>query len=264
VHHEKSAGKELSRLYILTRLGAALGPLLGGFIATLWGFKAAILTAFLLLILAIWPLIQTGEPLRPKGRFRLEGFSWRRYAASFRSYGAMAIERQVTLIIWPLFLGAFVFLKDTYAFVGFVSTVSIAVSLLAAHWFGKIVDSKRSRSLLRGSVLLTSINHLLRQFMRNIGSVSLVNISSDLSSTGVLMPMTKGIYMEADMAKDRVAYVTVLEMIISLVRFPFWLLVFIASVRFDSEAALIFSFILASVVALITATEKFKALDAPA
>ncbi len=256
----KSAGKGLSRLFILTRLAAALGPLLGGFIATIWGFQTAIAIAFALLVLAIWPLMQTGEPLRRNGHFNLSEFDWRRYLPSLRAFGAMALERQVVLIIWPLFLGVYVFVKDTYAFVGFVSTVSVSVSILAAHWFGKIVDGRKSRSLLRGSVLLTAVNHLLRQFMRNLGAVTLINISSDLSATGVLMPVTKGIYMEADTAKNRVVYVTVMEMFISLVRLPFWLLVFIMSAAFDPESALVFSFILASLVSLVTLTEKFQAL----
>src|SRR5690606_7263864 len=127
------------------------------------------------------------------------------------SYLWLGISRQVGLTIWPLFVAVFVFTDDVYAKIGLVTSISIAATLLVTRLYGKLIDRKAGRTLLNASAWFDAAIHLVRPHINTLGGVSLVNMTSEFAETGIILPYTKGLYDEADSARDRIAYITMME-----------------------------------------------------
>lgn len=260
VHSVKSGGTELSTMNILVRAAAAIGPFIGGLIATYFSINVTIILALLLVLFAIWPLMLTSEPIKRQTKLNLNDFSFRRYRRNVFSYVFEGISRQVGLVIWPLFISVFIFTDGVYAKVGFVTSLSIAASLLVARLYGKLIDRKAGKTLLNSSSLAVSGLHLIRPHIGSLGGVASVNLVSEFAETGVILPFTKGFYDEADGSKNRIAYIAMMESLISIFRMVFWLAIILIAINFGEKNALIASFYIASASALLIRTQKFAAL----
>lgn len=88
----------------------------------------------------------------------------------------------------------------------------------------------------------------------------MINMVSELADTGVILPFTKGLYDEADYAKDRIAYIAMMEAFLAAVRAVFWLLLAWAIMAFNEQQALTASFSVAAAAALLVAVQRFGAL----
>lgn len=260
IHSAKNSGSELSWMSIVSRTAAAIGPFVGGLIATFFSIGVTITIALVLVLLAIWPLMLTSEPTQQQKKLNLNSFDIRKYTRNMFAYSWMGISRQVSLSLWPLYISVFVFVDDVYAKVGFVTSISIVATLFVTRMYGKLIDKNNGRALLGGSAVVSSAVHLARPHVPTIGGVGLVNMTSEFAETGVLLPFTKGFYDEADSAKNRIAYIVMMESIIELARSVFWLVILMIAIQFDPKTALITSFYIASVGALLTTTQGFAAL----
>lgn len=261
VHSVKSGGSELSTMNILVRAAAAIGPFVGGLIATYFSINVTIMLALLLVLFAIWPLMLTAEPVKQQRKLDLNQFSFRRYRRNIISYIFEGISRQVGLVIWPLFISVFIFVDGVYAKVGFVTSLSIAASLVVTRLYGKLIDKKAGKTLLNTSAWAISGLHLVRPHIGTLGGVASVNLVSEFAETGIILPFTKGFYDEADSSNYRIAYITMMESIVSIMRAVFWLVLIIIAINFGDKTALLASFYIASASALVIMTQKFKALQ---
>lgn len=260
IHSIDNAGDELSIMNILVRTAAAAGPFIGGLVATLFSIEVTITMALVLVLLAIWPLMLTPEPIKRNRKYNVNGFSIRKNLRNVVSYSALGISRQVALIIWPLYIAVFIFDDDVYAKVGLVTSVSIAATLLVTRLYGRIIDNKAGKALLNATSIFTAVTHLLRPAIKSLGGVTLVNITTEVAETGVILPFTKGFYDEADTVKDRISYIAMMESIMDACRASFWLVLVWLVMTFGEEQAMIASFSIAAAAALLVAVQRFKAL----
>ena len=260
IHSIKKGGSELSIMNILVRSAAAAGPFVGGLVATIFSVGVTIGLALILVLLAIWPLMLSKETLRKQKKLDLKSFSFRDNLPNVSSYTSLVIARQVGLTIWPLYISIFIFTDDVYAKVGLVTSISIAVTLLVTRIYGKIIDSNSGRLLLNASSVFSSFIHLVRSSIGSLGGVAMINMTSELADTGTLLSFTKGFYDEADSAKDRIAYISIMEAGMEVSRAIFWLLITWAVILYGDKTALTSSFYAASAAALLVMTQKFKAL----
>ena len=260
VHSVKKGGSEISIMNILVRTAAATGPFVGGLVATVFSIEATIAMALGLVLLAIWPLMLTAEPVKKQRELDLKSFSIRDNLNNMSAYSLLAISRQVALLSWPLYISIFIFTDDVYAKVGLVTSVSIAVSILVTRAYGKLIDNDSGKTLLNSASVFASATHALRPVINSLGGVVLINMTSELAETGVLLPFTKGFYDEADSANNRIAYVSVMESAIAVTRASFWLVITWIIVTYGDKTGLAVSFYVASAAALLVMTQKFKAL----
>lgn len=223
IEDEDQAGKELSIMNVLVRIAASIGPLVGGVLATFYGVHIVLGLAIILVLLAVWPLMQSAEPVHKRRSFSLASLH---DTSQFRNSIALmgeAVARQSTLVVWPLFLSVFIFTDNVYAKVGFVTSLSIVTSLLATRYFGRLIDNAKSKLLLNGSVSLGAVINPLRAFVQNLGTVSLVNITTEFVDSAQILVFSKGLYGEAEASDDRIGYITVMEIYMAIIRSIFWL-----------------------------------------
>lgn len=256
----KDVGSELSHMYLLQKVASAIGPLLGGLLATIFGMHFVLGVSIILVLLAIWPLMLTHEPLRHRGGMSFKGVSLKREARNMVSYGAVGVGRQMAIGLWPLYIAVFIFTENTYGMVGLVTSAAVVSSILMAKMVGSLIDNNKGGLLLQYSVVFLTVIHGLRAMVSSLAGVLGLNIVGEFSETGVLLPLMKGFYARADNSKDRVAYVVLMETSIVLVRAVFWVLIAVLLVNLDQQLAIRVVFIFVALATPLTLVQNFGAL----
>lgn len=257
----KSVGSELSHMYMLQRVASAIGPLLGGLIATLFGVHIVIAISIVFVLLAIIPLMMTREPMRRRDSLNFNGISIKKEFRNIASFSATAIGRQLGLSIWPLYIAIFIFSENIYGLVGLVTSISVVASILMAKIIGNLIDNHRGGLLLRYSTFFLTIVHVSRAMITSLMGVIGTNILSEFGETGVLLPLMRGYYSRADSVKDRVAYVVMMESAIATTRALFWLFVMVLLMTLDAQTAFKVIFIVVALVTPLTVVQNFKTIS---
>jgi MFS family permease len=262
VKHSEHGGKELSYVTIMEKIGAVIGPLVGGFIATVFGPEYIFMASVVLLVGGLIPLFRTAEPVRINQHIDFKGFKidgrWRDYV----SYAGVGVENNLSIYLWPVFLGLFVLVGSTaYAKLGILASVSFLASVLAAQTIGRIIDHDKGRRLLRYSTVVNSIIHLCRPFASTYPVAFGLNILNDLVTPAYRMPFLKGMFDAADdLPGHRIVYLASMEMFGSLVKGTIcWLLVILAY-HLEPRLVMTIGFVIAAAVSILIMTENFKAL----
>lgn len=225
IKHKKHAGKELGFLWIFDRLGAALGPLIGGLLANFFDPRYAIVASILMLVASLIPLFATAEPVRVNQKITFKGLDLQKNSRNYVAHAAFELDNFASLAIWPLFVGAAIFTVDTYAKLGVAVSISTGVALAAAWTIGKLVDSNRSRLLYNTAVVSNAAIHGLRIFPTGLFGVVAVNIINDPVTAAFRMPYYKGLYDTADEQEGyRIAFITSVELVGSFAKGVYCLL----------------------------------------
>jgi MFS family permease len=263
VKHSKRGGTELGYVNIMERIGAVLGPVVGGTIATIFGPEYIFWVAIVLLIGGLLPLFRTAEPVRINQRLDFSSLKIDKHWRDFVSYAGIGIEHNMSLFLWPVYLGLFVIVGTAaYAKLGILASVSFLVSIFAARVIGQLIDEHKGRKLLRYSVVVNSLLHLTRPFVGSYPVAFGVNVANDIVTPGYRMPFFKGIFDAADdLPGQRIVYLASMELFGSLTKgINCWLLVILAY-YLEPMTVMVFGFTLAASVSLLAMTENFKALN---
>src|SRR5680860_273353 len=248
----KNVGSELSHMYMLQRIASAIGPLLGGLIATVFGVHIVIAISIIFVLLAIIPLMMTREPMRFRNSLNFSGIALGKESRNIVAFSAVAVGRQLGLSIWPLYIAIFIFSENIYGMVGLVTSISVIASILMAKMIGNLIDNHRGGLLLRYSTIFLIVIHALRVMVDSLMGVIGMNILSEFGETGVLLPLMKGYYARADKVKDRIAYVVMMESSIAFVRAMFWLFILMLLINFDHQMAFKITFIFTALITPLT------------
>lgn len=262
VKHSKHSGKEIGYATIMERVGAVMGPLVGGFIATVFGPHYIFLASVILLLVGLIPLFRTAEPVRTRQRLDFRGFRAADHWRDYVSYAGVGVERNLSIYMWPIYLGLFVLVGTTaYAKLGVMASASFLVSIFAARAIGQFIDRKKGRQLLRISAVASAVLHLVRPFAGNYPAAFGVNVLSDIAVPGYRIPYLKGMFDAADEQPGyRIVYLSSMEMFGSLIKGTIsWLLVLLAF-NFEPRPVMVAGFIGASFMSLLIVLERFKAL----
>lgn len=263
VKHSEHGGKELGYIIMMEKTGAVLGPLVGGFVATYFGPRYIFIIGIALLIFGLVPLFRTAEPVKLRQRLDFKGFKVRKHRRVFMSFVGVGIENNISVFVWPLFLGVFILTDaSAYAKLGVLTAVSFIVSIIASKAIGQTIDDRKGRVLLRYSAVANSLIHLVRPFVSTYPVAFGLNIINDIVTPGYRIPFFKGLFDSADEVPGyRIVYITSLEAFGSLVKAAIcWFLVVLAF-NLSAYATLTIGFGMAAVVSLLIMTERFKALD---
>jgi MFS family permease len=262
VKHPRHSGKEFGYITIMEKIGAVFGPLVGGVVATVFDPGYIFLLAIGLLLGGLLPLFRTAEPVRVKQRLDFRHFTIDGHGRDFLAAAGLGVENYVSLYLWPLFLGLFVLVGSTaYAKLGVLSSVSFAVSILAARVIGRLIDARKGRLLLRSGALANALLHLFRPFVSTFPIAFGVNLVNDAITPAYRMPYFKGLFNAADdLPGQRIAYITSIEIFGSLVKATMcWTLV-ILSLGLEPRVVLTVGFVGAAAVSLLITAERFRAL----
>ncbi len=219
VKHVEHAGKEIGYMQILERLTASLSPLLGGLIAFLIAPEVTMWFSAILFALASWPLLKTAEPVKTNQKLVFKGFPWQHSWRSIRAETAVGWDNFASITIWSLFLAVVVFAgsgDDIYLKVGAFASITVFTSFVAAYMFGRLIDQRRGRDLLRVATIGNALTHVFRAFATTPTSVAGINITNEIATTGYSMAFQRGIFDTADLSGRRIVYMFFIEVALNL------------------------------------------------
>lgn len=261
VNHSKHGGKELGWLYIFERAGFALGPVVGGLIASYISPELTIVVAVLVMLASLVPLFMTNEPVKLHQKIDFKGFKPRKYTANFTALAAFNIENVASTIMWPLLVGVFIFVEDTYAKLGGVIGLGMVISIFSARMFGKFIDNKKGLYLLQYGVTMDTVLHLIRPFITTGAGAVAVSTSNEPITLSYKMPLVKGWYDQADTVEGyRIVYLTWSEMITGFSKGIYCLSLFIACYFWDPLSVLRYNFFFIALIALVMLIQRFPAI----
>lgn len=215
VRHAAHTGKELGVMSQIEQTAKVLAPIIGGIIATLCGPAMAVGIASILFIMAAAPLFRTIEPVAVRSKIVYAGFPWRLTWRSFVTSAGAGHDFIVSGIAWTLFIATTVLATvggGIYASLGALASVGAFISMVAAWFFGKVVDRKQGDALFTAGVISNTFIHLFRPFALSPSSVLGVSMTNETATSAYVLPWTRATFELADISGHRIAYFMLLGM----------------------------------------------------
>lgn len=254
------AGKELAYMNIIEKASNGAAPIIGGLLATLINPEIVMYISALLFVVAAVPLFRTAEPVMLHQKLLIRGFPWRTTWRSIAANAAIGIDIFMSLNAWTFFLAVVVFAGSgaaIYVQVGATTSVTILAALASSYVFGKIIDNRHGKSLLRFGVLLNSLVHIFRVFITTPVGVVMANLLNEIATTGYNMAFTRGQYDTADITGRRIVYLCFSEIASCIGAMASALLVAFLLLEFSEQLSLQLFFITASVFTLYIMAPRF-------
>lgn len=256
------AGKEIAYMNIFEKLTTGLSPLIGGFIAFLWGPQVVIIVAAILFALAAAPLLKTGEQVRTNQKLTFRGFPWKllfgHTVAQF-SYGfdVFASGTVWTLFVAVIILGLTSDSNEVYAITGVLVSVVFIVAIVASYTYGRLIDRKKGGELMRAGAIGNAITHIIRPFVISPVVIAGLNAANELATTAYTLPYTRAVFDNADISGARTTYLGLVEVISNFGAGLAALLLAFVALSSSEEFALKSFFFVAAVFALLVLTARF-------
>lgn len=214
VKHAEHAGKELSYMHIIEKIGSIVSPVVGGILATLFNPIVVMVVAACLFAVSALPLLRTAEPIKTHQKPRWSGFPWRMAMRSVTAQTGIGFDVVATGSIWSLFLLVIVFTSQQdgiYAIIGVLTAIGMAMAFISAFLFGKLIDRRAGGVLLRYGIIAKSVGHIVRPLTGNMVGAAGINMSSEVATTAYSMAFTRGMFDVADVSGFRISYLLLIE-----------------------------------------------------
>lgn len=256
------AGKEIAYMNIFEKVTTGLSPLIGGFIAFLFGPQVVIIVAAVLFGLAATPLFKTGEQVRVNQKLKFKGFPWRllfRHSIAQFSHG---FDVFASGTVWALYtailiLGVTATSNSVYAATGALLSVVFIAAIIASYTYGKIIDKSKGGELMKVGAVTNALTHFIRPFVVSPVTVAGLNVANELATTGYTLPYTRAVFDNADLSGARITYLGILEAISNFGAGVGALVLGTIAVLFGGEVALRSFFFIAGFVVLFILTARF-------
>lgn len=255
------AGKEIAYMNIIEKVTAGLSPLIGGYLAFVFGPQVVLVIASVLFSLAAVPLMMTPEHEKPRQKLNFKGFPWHLVRPNIASQVAMGFDAFTSGTIWTIFVAVFILgvHSDNAVYVanGALLSVVLFAAFGASYTYGKIIDRRKGGDLLRIASFANVLIHLMRSFTSTPVGVAGLNVANEAATTGFVMAYTRGVFDNADLSGKRITFLGIVDLKSSLgSAIAAFLFFFLASVMDDKLSIHVFFYITAA-VALLIATSRF-------
>jgi|JRYG01.1.fsa_nt_gb MFS family permease len=201
VKHIHHAGKEIGFMQIVERVMGIASPIIGGLIALWFGPQAMLVFGAFLMVIAAAPLFFTAEPVKVQQRITLRHFNVRStYRAMIANIG-IGVDNNLTGVVWNTFVGIIILNGQNnavYLQLGGLMSVSVIASMVAAYWYGKLVDRYHGKALLYTGTIGNTLLHMLRPFIGSPLQVGGANVMNEAVTTAYTLPATRSIFEVAD------------------------------------------------------------------
>ncbi|MCD8561852.1 MFS transporter [Candidatus Saccharibacteria bacterium] len=163
------AGKEIAYMNMIEKLTVAISPVIGGALAFFFGPQVVIALAAVLFALAAVPLFKTGEPVKTGEKLQFKGFPWRLLTRHWLAQISVGFDVFASGTVWTLFVAVFIIGIATdnqvYAVMGLLLSVVFIAALFASYVYGKIIDRRQGKQLMRLASIANFATHLVRPFI---------------------------------------------------------------------------------------------------
>lgn len=263
IKHSLHGGKELGYIYIFERVGGALGPLAGGLIATIFDVRYTIALAIILLAGSLVPIFLSAEPTKTRQHLDFKSLPYKKHIRELLVMSVSHVDKTASNIAWPLLLAITVFTTATYAKLGLLISLAMVLTLLFTRFIGARIDSHRGKKIFKYGVAGNFILHLLRPVMLNVPGATALSISNDPVTTAYQMPLFKGYFDASDSLPGyRIAYLVSGEVVGSIAKLGFWLILWVAAGFIEGVIVLTWLFIPVAGLSLLLLKQRFIALKA--
>lgn len=211
------AGKELAYMNIFEKVTIGLSPLIGGFLAFLFGPQAVLIIAACVFLIAALPLLQTDEPIERRQKLKFSAFPWHLLRRTALAKFATGYDIVSSGIVWNLFVAITIIgvqsTNEVYAINGLLLSVVVFTALGASYVYGKLIDGRKGWELLQVAVIVNSLTHLSRPFIATPVSAAGLNAVNEAATSGYVMAYHRGIFDNADRSGQRILYIGFSEVI---------------------------------------------------
>ncbi len=212
VSNHKHRGEAVGKRISTTIFAHMLGPLLGGFLISNYGFKLVFILVSVLMFLSTYFLFLSKEKHIPF-HFSVKGLVDKKHLENSLFFVARGVRVAASGIIWPLFI--FVILGN-YISLGIVGSVLSGVSAILIWFVGKYSDKIDKRKIIYWLTFPESLSWFLRSAVTTKFHVFAVTIFGALTYGAEEAPLGA---LEYDKAKENIAeYFVSREIFISLGR----------------------------------------------
>lgn len=262
VKSTEHAGKEIAYMNIFEKITTGLSPLVGGFIAFLFGPQVVIIIAAILFALAAAPLFKTGEQVKVGQKLQFKGFPWRLLLRHSAGQFSVGFDSVTSGTVWTLYVAVVIFgitasSNDVYASMGVLLSVVFIAAIVASYTYGKIIDKSKGGELMKAGAVANALTHFVRPFVVSPVTVAGLNAANELATTAYNLPYTRGVFDNADLSGVRITYLGVNEVISNFGAAAAAFLLACATFIMSGEDALRNFFFIGGVVALLMLTARF-------
>lgn len=256
------AGKEIAYMNIFEKLTTGLSPLIGGFIAYIWGPQVVIIVAAILFALAAAPLLRTGEQVRTNQRLVFKGFPWRLLFGHSIAQFSYGFDVFASGTVWSLFVAVIILglsadSDAVYAITGLLVSVVFIVAIIASYTYGRLIDRRKGGELMKAGAIGNALTHLIRPFVGSPVVVAGLNAANELATTAFTLPYTRAVFDNADISGARTTYLGLVEVLSNLGAGIAALLLAFAAVASNEEFAMKSFFFIAGAMGLLVLTARF-------
>lgn len=258
VKHTPKAGAELGHMQVFEKIGYMLGPLLGGVIGSVFGPQYIFASATALLLLSLWPLFLTAEPVKVHQKLDFKGLPIAKIKHDLIANTCLGIENSLCINTWAFYVAVFILSGAVYAQLGMLSAVGVLAAIISAKLVGRLSDSSWARPVLRTSAIANALTYLVRPFVHGIGGVAAVNVVNEAVTSGYRMPFMKGVYAASDdLPGFRIVYIACLESVDSIGKATAWLMLALLATLLSLKVVLFVGFAIAGIASLGIIQERF-------
>lgn len=256
------AGKEIAYMNIIEKITTSVSPLIGGVIAYLLGPQFVLVVAALLFALAAVPLLRSGEQVQTGKKLVFKGFPWRLIFQHWVAQLAVGYDVFASGTIWTLYTAVIVIGvgsgNEVYAATGALMSVVLIATLISSYVYGRIIDKKGGKVLMRAGVVANALTHLMRPFITSPIMVAGANVANEVATTGYTMPYTRAVFDNADLSGHRATYLGMVDVLSNFGAFlaagTLGLLVMLT----EGTVGLTNFFFVTGIVALLVLTARFS------
>lgn len=192
----KEEGREISSASISSSIMFIIGPIIGGFMITFFGFAVLFIIASILFLFSNIPMLLTKETFT-KRDFRYsfifrDLFKKSNLKSLFSTIGYA--EELVLLVFWPIFM---VYIINSYEKIGILSGISALVMLVSTLYIGRLCDKRDKRFVLRLSSFFYAFTWFAKIFARSIMPIFAFDTVSKTAKSGVDVSMRSIVYEDA-------------------------------------------------------------------
>jgi len=256
------AGKEIAYMNILEKVTTSISPLVGGAFAYFFGPQVVLIIAAILFALATLPLLRSGEQVQVGIKLKLRGFPWRLLSKHWLAQTAVGFDVFASGTVWALYTAVLIIgissSNDVYIISGILMSVVLIATLISSYLYGKIVDTRGGRLLMKASIIANSLTHLLRPFIVSPSTVAAINVSNEVATTGYTLPYTRAVFDNADISGHRTAYLGMVDMLGNFGAFLAASTLGLLFLAADGTFALTNFFFVAGVVVLLVLSAHFS------
>ena len=209
-HSDKhKVGKNTSVLVLAARVGAALGPVLGGYIATYFSFNTLFLVAGVVLLLSIIPLFDTKDEKDywDVDLKKLVGVR-KDFLKAFFLMGALVAVQYI-------FLNLFIYFKSSILDLGAINSVALVLSLASTYFIGSLSDKYDKKSVLKLGALIYGSLFFILAFTNNVSLIFLIRFLLGLVGVLLSIPLFS-LVCSSISEKESLEFMSIREMMLKL------------------------------------------------